>query len=197
MTIEERKAIWREARSPSMKYHHFLGSIPPSVRLTFEPLSYENGMYLYDMFKEDSNPYVDERFKTAEEAEDYLACMLEYACFSQKRAAFDWLIKCQTTNEYIGVFHVHDLSKQVFGGDNLKVTLGYAFSKSFRKKGFANETLQHFSKIIFEKTNKTKLLVYTDKNNKDSIRLMERLSWQRVDEKYVYSEQYAYFELWK
>ena len=197
MPIEERKEIWRTTRNGRVKQYFFLPDVPPSVRLTFEPLSYDNGMKLFDIFGKDDNPFVDERFKTVEEVEDYMACLLEYACFSAKRGAFDWLIKLKATGEYIGVFHLHDLSNQVFGSANRKATIGYAIGEAFRSKGFASETIAHFSDFIFENSIIIKLLVYTDQDNMGSIRLMESLNWQRTDEKYAYSVDYAYFELWK
>ena len=197
MPIEERIKIWREARSPRMKQHFFLPIIPPSVRLAFEPLSYQNGIHLLEIFKNDDNPFVDERFKTVPELEDYLASMLEYAAFSSKRGAFDWLVKCDITGEYIGVCHLHDLSNQVFGSENRKATIGYAIGEKHRGKGFASEMVAHFSDFVFQNSIIIKLLVYTDKANFDSIRLMENLNWLRCDDKYVYSDTYAYFELWK
>jgi RimJ/RimL family protein N-acetyltransferase len=197
MPIEERKKIWQEVRTKSMKQLFFLPEVTPSVRLVFEPLSYQNGMQLFDIFKNDDNQFVDERFKNEEEVEDYLASMLEYACFSTKRAAFDWLIKLETTGEYIGVFHLHDLSNQVFGSENRKASIGYAVGKAFRGHGFATETVAHFSDFIFKNSSIIKLLVYTEHDNLGSIRLMQTLNWQYTDEKYVYSDDYAYFELWK
>lgn len=195
MPIEERIKIWREARSPSMKQRFFFPSIPPSVRLVFEPLSYQNGLKLLEIFKNDENPFVDERFKSKPELVDYLASMLEYAAFSRKRAAFDWLVRCDTTGEYIGICHLHDLSNQVFGNENRKATIGYAIGEKHRGKGFASEMVAHFSNFIFQNSIIIKLLVYTHKDNTDSIRLMEKLNWLRCDEKYVYSDTYAYFEL--
>jgi RimJ/RimL family protein N-acetyltransferase len=197
MPIEERIKLWQSVRTKQMKPHFFLPEVPPSVRLTFEPLSYQNGHALFDIFKNDDNPHIDVRFKTKSEVDDYMASMLEYACFSRKRAAFDWLIRQKDTGAYIGVFHLHDMSTEVFGGANEKATIGYAIGKPFRNQGFASETVAHFSKYIFDNTDKIRLLVYTDKANIGSIKLMESLNWQRTDDKYVYSENYAYFELWK
>ena len=197
MPINERIKLWKEARSPRMQQHFFLPNIPPSVRLEFEPLSYENGMQLFEIFKNDTSPFVDERFKEIEETGDYIACMLEYAQFSSKRAAFDWLIKSEMTGEYIGVFHLHDLSKEVFGGANQKASIGYAIGEAYRGHGFAQETVIHFADFIFANSLITKLLVYTEKQNSDSIRLMKSLNWLQCDEKYVYSETYSFFELWK
>lgn len=197
MPIEERKNLWREARSPQMKQHFFLPNVGPSVRLAFEPLSYENGTQLFEMFKDDDDAFIDERFKSIEETEDYIACMLEYAQFSGKRAAFDWLLKSRETGEYMGVFHLHDLSKEVFGSANKKASVGYAVAKKYRGQGFAREAIQHFTQFLFENSDKSKLLVYTSKKNINSIRLMQSLNWQQNDDKYVYSDEYSYFELLK
>lgn len=197
MPLEERKEIWRETRNGYDKQHFFLPEVPPSVRLTFEPLSYENGMKLLDIFEKEGNPFVDERFKSVEAVEDYMACLLEYARFSRKMTAFDWLIRLKTTGEYIGVFHLHDLSNQVFGSANRKATIGYAIGEAFRGNGFASETITHFSDFIFENSIIIKLLAYTEQANTPSARLMESLNWLQCDDKYVYSETYFYFELWK
>jgi RimJ/RimL family protein N-acetyltransferase len=197
LPFEERQKLWSEARSPQMRQKFLLPNVPPSVRLDFEPLSYENGIKLWSIFKDDTNPFVDERFQTVEETADYVACMLEYAQFSRKRAAFDWLLKSKETGEYIGVFHLHDLSNEVFGGANQKATMGYAIGEKHRSQGFAKEAITHATKFLFENTNKIRLLIYSKKTNTNSIRLMESLNWQRNDAQYVYSEEYAYFEMVK
>ena len=197
MPIEERKKLWRDARSPLMQQHFFLPELPPSVRLVYEPLSYENGLHIFDIFKDDDNDFVDPRFKSIEDTEDYMACMLEYAQFSSKRAAFDWLLKCRETGDYVGIFHLHDLSNAVFGGANQKVSVGYAIGKKYRGKGYARESMTHFPPFLFAHSNKTRLLVYTQKSNLNSIRLMKSLNWQQNDDKYVYSEEFSYFELTK
>ncbi len=197
MQLEESKTLWRQARTKTMQQHFFLPNVIPSVRLAFEPLTYENGLQLYEIFKNDAHPFVDERFKSEAEVADYVACMMEYARFSNKNAAFDWLIKLKSTGEYIGVFHLHDLSNQVFGSANRKATIGYAIGEQFRRQGFACEVITHFSNFLFENSNKIKLLVYTDKENTASICLMQSLNWQQNDDKYVYSDSYTYFELWK
>lgn len=195
--IEESIRFWQEARTKTMQQHFFLSDVRPSVRIEFEPLTYENGMKLFKIFKNDTDSYVDERFKSERETEDYVACMMEYARFSNKNAAFDWLLKLKTTGEYIGVFHLHDLSNQVFGSANRKATIGYAIGEEFRRQGFIQEAITHFSNFLFENSNKIKLLVYTDKENTASVRLMHSLNWQQTDDKYVYSDTYTYFELWK
>lgn len=197
MPLEESKIFWKEARTKSMQQHFFLPDIPPSVRLTFEPLTYENGLQLFDIFKNDPNPFVDERFKIQDEAEDYVSYMMEYTRFSIKNAAFDWLLRLNTTGEYMGVFHLHDLSNQVFGSANRKATIGYAVGEKFRRQGFVREAITHFSTFVFDNSNKIKLLVYTNRENEATIQLMHSLKWQQQDDKYVYSDKYAYFELWK
>lgn len=195
--IEESIKFWQEARTKTMQQHFFLPEVPPSVRIAFEPMTYENGMQLFEIFKNDTHLFVDARFKSESETADYVACMMEYARFSNKNAAFDWLLKSKTTGEYIGVFHLHDLSNQVFGSTNRKATIGYAIGETFRQQGFAHEAITHFSNFLFENSNKIKLLVYTDKENTASVRLMHSLNWQQTDDKYVYSDTYTYFELWK
>ena len=197
MPLEASKTFWKEARTKAMQQHFFLPEIPPSVNLVFEPLNYENGLQLLSLFENDADPFVDERFKSQETVEDYVACMMEYARFSNKNAAFDWLLRSKTTGEYLGVFHLHDLSNQVFGSANRKATIGYAIGEKFRRQGYVREGITYFSNFVFENTNKIKFFVYTDIDNEASIRLMRSLDWQQQDEKYVYSEQYAYFELWK
>ena len=197
MPLEESKVLWKEARTKSMQQHFFLREVPPSVNLVFEPLTYENGLQLFELFKNDADPFVDERFKSQDTVEDYLACMMEYARFSTKNAAFDWLLKSKTADEYIGVFHLHDLSNQVFGSANRKATIGYAIGEQFRRQGFVREAITHFSTFLFDNSNKIKLLVYTDIYNEASIRLIQSLNWREHTDKYVYSDQYAYFELWK
>ena len=197
MLLEERIKNWREARTKQMQQHFFLPPIPPSIRLAYEPLSYENGLQLLSIFKEDTDPFVDERFKSEAEVEEYLAGMMEYMPYSHKNAAFDWLLRLKTTGEYIGVLHLHDLSNQVFGSANRKATIGYAIGERFRRQGFISEAIAHFSAFLFNNSNKIKLLVYTDKANTASVGLMHSLGWQHNDDKYVYSDTYTFFELWK
>ncbi len=197
MLLEESKIFWREARTKTMQQHFFLPELPPSVRLVFEPLTYENGMQLFEIFENDTHPYVDERFKSQAEVADYVACMMEYARYSNTHAAFDWLIKLKATGAYVGVIHLHDLSNQMFGSANRKATMGYAIGEQFRRQGFVKESITHFSNFLFENSNKIKLLVYTDKENTASVALMQSLNWQQTDDKYVYSDTYTYFELWK
>ena len=155
-----------------MAPHFDFTGLLPSARLSYEPMTQSNGRQLYALFRQDPNPFVDERFKEAQSAQEYVDFIVE----SQgkfRHAACDWFIKNER-GQYVGVLHLYELSKET-GAHTCFI--GYALGTPFRKQGIAREAVRHLIQYVFAHTFEVDLImVETRQTNYDSLRLLQHLN---------------------
>jgi len=75
-------------------------NLPDTERLTYEMLDKLNYPEVYEMFKEDNNPFIIEEYKQLDKLERYVDSLLNYAKKSTKRGGCDWLVKHKQTQSH-------------------------------------------------------------------------------------------------
>ena len=81
------------------------------------------------------------------------------------------------TNTFIGyIFHI------ACGDDNKELGIGYAIHSAYQNKGYGTEALSSFIEFIRENTDYVKVCAGTANVNKPSVRMLEKLNFQKVNE---------------
>jgi RimJ/RimL family protein N-acetyltransferase len=172
-----------------MSYFHF-PKLQPSAQLHYERLTMNNFEQLYELFKNDKNPFVLENFKDLEEAKLYTEDRIE-AKTLPKWAGCDWLIKTQPAI-YAGILHLYDLN--IATGSHT-CCIGVTIAEPFRKQGFATEAIQHLLKYTFAHFEHIDTVIaYSKPENSNMARLLQKLNFSPDHEKkFIYSDIYSYF----
>jgi RimJ/RimL family protein N-acetyltransferase len=123
--------------------------IPPASSLTFEKLTLENFEQLYQLFENDSSPFVDKRFKTYEGAKEYAQYLSVCGAYSPKHGGQDWLFKLPN-QEYAGIVHLYDLSLETFAQNHKRAWIGFATKEEFRNQHITSKAVRHFIAYIFK-----------------------------------------------
>lgn len=126
-------------KTPSFIYLN----LPDSERLSFKLVNWRNYKTYLKLFQNDTHEFVDDRFRSLDELEEYAVSVLEYQRFSKKRGGCDWFIFLKNTKTPIGVLHIYDLNWEFMDGVFFPCMIGYALSEKYRNKGFAYEASLH------------------------------------------------------
>ncbi len=170
--------------------------LPPSARLSYQLLTWDNYMCMHEMFERDTNPFVDERFKVSGELRRYVQYQLEYAWYSVHRGGCDWFFFRE--GRPAGVLHLYDLSRSQADDRNRLCTIGFATAGPYRQQGFTREAVNHLLDYLFEGFGMEKVLSYTRRENFAAARLLERLGFENSDALYAAGEKepkYRYYVL--
>jgi RimJ/RimL family protein N-acetyltransferase len=180
-----------------MQTLHNFPSLPDSERLAYEFLTVENSSVLVDLFQQDNNPFIDERFKTLEGARQF-ALESENAKCSAKHGGCDFLIRLKNSQNYIGVLHLFDLSIESFAENDLKATIGFAIASPNYRQYFATEAVKHFIQYIQQSLKKTMILAYTPVENQAANDFLLAINLFPNNEDYIYGNRgLNYYELTK
>lgn len=131
------------------KPHFTFPEIPPAGDIVFEKLTGKNAAHLLDLFKNDDSPFVDERFKDADEAADYARYLTQCGAYSAKYGSADWLFRFKD-GKYIGVLHLYDLSLETFAQNHKRAWIGFATGEEFRRQGITTKIVRHFVQAVFD-----------------------------------------------
>lgn len=170
-------------------------TVQESENLRFTPLTFDNYHHFLELFQNDPSPFVDERFKDAKKLYEYVAHLWIYARYSFKYGATDWLIQ-NKNGEWVGVFHLYELSHENFCYSHRKAFIGFAIAEKFRGNGYAVEAVQHFQNYIFTKLNKLWIVANTKKDNLRCIHFLKKLNYEEKNAFYG-SEKEWYFHLFR
>ncbi len=180
-----------EFQQTNKQLHHF-PLLSSSERLEYELLTIQNSQTFVELFQQDPSLYVDERFKNKEEAEKY-AQESETAKFSAKHGGCDFLIKLKSTETYIGVLHLFDLSTETFADNHLRANIGFAIAAPFRQQYYATEAVKHLIDYVQNTLQKSNILAYTHPENEAANDFLLSLDMTLNVENYIYG--YNYYEL--
>jgi RimJ/RimL family protein N-acetyltransferase len=122
--------------------------IPSTNELMFEKLTEENFQNLYLLFEGDTSPFVDERFKTYQGAEEYTKYLCQYGAILPKHGGQDWLFKWN--NEYAGIVHLYDLCLENFAQNDKRAWIGFATAEKFRNRTISHQAVNYFIQYIFD-----------------------------------------------
>lgn len=117
--------------------------LPPSARLAYELVGWRNFAAYLPLFAADPSPFVDARFQHRAALESYAVGLLTELRCSWKHGAADWLVRRRADGQPLGVLHLYDLSREVFGGQVPHCAVGYALGAPFRRQGYGAEALGH------------------------------------------------------
>jgi RimJ/RimL family protein N-acetyltransferase len=88
---------------------------------------------------------------------------------------FQFVLIERDANILIGDIGIHFLETEP---ENLQVEIGYTLDKEFRGKGYATEAVKTIIDFLIYSLNKHRVIASIDPENKDSIRLVERLGFR-------------------
>lgn len=191
--MNDKIAFYRSMRRPEATPFFDFPILPPSKRLTYVPLEYHNYEVIHTLFQEDDNPFVNKEFKDKNRIGIYVVDLKEFARYSPKKGAYDWLLYEQDTP--IGILHLYDFTQEKIDGKYKRCTIGFAIAKPFRRQGFAAEAIAQGVDYIFQHFKKIeRVLAYTYPHNTASIKLLTKLGFRvnRVD--YLPQGQYTFLE---
>lgn len=110
-------------------------------------------------------------FINRSEAENYLA---DINANFQSKTLFQWGISLITDDKIIGTATLFQLDSK-----NRRAEIGYALNRIFWKKGLVNEALNALLYFAFTELNLHRVEADVDPRNAASIRVLERLGFQR------------------
>lgn len=191
--MQEKIDFYRSMRRPEAVPFFNFPAISPSQRLTYIPLGYENFEVLFDLFKADDNRFVNPEFKDKERIGIYVVGLKEFAKYSPKRGAHDWILYHQEAP--IGVLHLYDFSKEKRDGKHQKCTIGFAIAKPYRRLGFGAEAIAQGINYIFSNFESVNcIMAYTYLDNEASIGILTKLGFLPNTSDYAHHSRYAFFE---
>ncbi|MDP2060467.1 MAG: GNAT family N-acetyltransferase [Flavobacteriaceae bacterium] len=111
---------------------------------------------------------------------------------------FQFVIVEKETKKVVG-----DLGVHFFDSENKQVEIGCTVNKDFQHKGYATEAVKRVIEYLFKELNKHRIITSIDPDNKNSIRMVERIGFRKeahfieslwVNEKWVDDLIYALIE---
>ena len=74
---------------------------------------------------------------------------------------------------------VGDLGIHFFDSENKQAEIGCTLNKDFQNKGYATESVKRVIDFLFKELNKHRIITSIDPENKNSIRLVERIGFRK------------------
>jgi RimJ/RimL family protein N-acetyltransferase len=191
--MQDKIAFYRSMRREEARPFFEFPPLLPSARLRYIPLDYDNYHVLHELFAEEDNPFINLEFKEKEKIGIYVVDLREFAKYSPKRGAFDWLIYYD--DQPIGVLHLFDLSREKTNEKFKRCTIGFSIGKEFRRQGFAFEAIAHQIAYVFEHFKDIeRIIAYTFPNNEASIGVLKKLGFTSNSKDYLSTDRYSFFE---
>lgn len=158
--------------------HFSFPEIPPLNNLVFERLTQQNASALYRLFQNDGSPFVDDRFKSMEGAQEYAKYLDVCGAYTAKHGGGDWLVRF-AEGDYTGILHLYDLSLETFAQNHKRVWIGFATKQEFRRTGLTAQIVRHFVQAIFDYYPAIDFIhAMTDKQNTASANFLRKCGFQ-------------------
>ncbi|MEM6396341.1 MAG: GNAT family N-acetyltransferase [Bacteroidota bacterium] len=122
------------------------------------------------------------------------ASMLNYNRFSPKRGAADWFVLLRSTNEYVGLINLYELSLETFADNHKKCMIGFQTKVIFQNKGYTKEAVLQLMRYAYDQMNRNKIIASTEKDNIPSKQLLLKIGFTKETEKYIYGDSEDFFE---
>jgi len=171
---------------------------PPIIsneKLEFEELSANNYHELVNIFENDTNPFIQEEYKSRDKAEKYYHAYQYFRNLSSNTNHRDWFIKLKKTGEYIGLINLYDLA---FEGEYSKIcSIGYATGEKYRGKGWTKDAVRTLIAYAFEELNLECVTASTLKENIISRSFLHSLGFSINMKDHDDDLDHKYFELRK
>ncbi len=171
---------------------------PPesSANLEYELFNVENAQQLWDMFWEDSDPFISPKFKNPSHFLKYTAYQTTYARKSAEKGGCDYLFK-NKQGVYLGVLHFYDLNTKNYQTAQASCTIGFATVASHRRTGLSTEAVRHLLQFAFEKHQMQTVFAFTEKKNSPAHAFLEKLGFSMTHPDTYKAQKYDYYELTK
>ena len=157
-------------------------SLPPSPRLRFELVDWQNFALYLPLFAAEDSPFVDAQFRSRLALEAYAVALLTNMRYSWKRAGCDWLLR-RADDQPVGVLHLYDLSHEVIGARVPHCSVGYAIAAPFQRQGLAREALTHLLHHAAALFGRTEARALTDAGNLASQRLLRSCGFEVLEDR--------------
>ncbi len=164
-----------------------------SKRFEYVLLDKTNYNQINKMFTDDNNPFTEDFYKNGIELNRYF----EFYNSNIELRGRDWLVQSIENKEYVGVFHLFDLSCETINNRNKRCTIGFAIKPDCRRKYYATEVIIHILRYIFNQLPIEKVLAYTDKKNLAVCNLLKNTGFTFNPDDYMYSDTTHHFEITK
>lgn len=142
-------------------------------RLILRPIALDDKYEIFD-YRSDkvSNKYQGWIPKTIDDVESFIGKISTK--INETETWFQFVITEKETHKIIG-----DLGIHFFDSENKQAEIGCTLNKEFQNKGFATESVKRVIDYLFKELNKHRIIASIDPDNKNSIRLVERIGFRK------------------
>ena len=110
--------------------------------------------------------------KTIDDVEDFIEKTAKQ--IDEPETWFQFVVIEKETQKIVG-----DLGIHFFDSENKQVEIGCTLNKHFQNKGYATESLKRIIDFLFKELNKHRIIASIDPDNKNAIRLVERIGFRK------------------
>ncbi len=142
-------------------------------RLILRPITPDdkNEIFKYRCDKE-TNKYQSWIPETIDDVESFIEKIAKQ--INEPNTWFQFVIVEKQTQKIIG-----DLGIHFFDSENKQVEIGCTLNNDFQNQGYATESIKRVIDYLFKELNKHRIIASIDPDNKNSIRLVERIGFRK------------------
>jgi len=142
-------------------------------RLRLRPITLDDKNEIFDYRSDiETNKYQGWIPKTIGDVETFIGKISKK--INEPDTWFQFAIIEKETQKIVG-----DLGIHFFDSENKQVEIGCTLNKAFQNKGYATESIKKIIDYLFKELNKHRIITSIDPDNKNSIRLVERIGFRK------------------
>lgn len=142
-------------------------------RLIIRPITHDDKNEVFEYRSDtEANKYQGWIPKTIDDVETFIGKISEQ--INEPETWFQFVIIEKETRKIVG-----DLGIHFFDSENQQVEIGCTLNKDFQSKGYATESIKRVIDYLFKELNKHRIITSIDPDNKNSIRLVERIGFRK------------------
>ena len=142
-------------------------------RLILRPVTYDDKIEIFE-YRSDAvtNKYQGWIPKTIDDVESFIEKISKQ--INEPETWFQFVIIEKVTHKIVGDIGIHFL-----GIENKQVEIGCTLNKYFQNHGYATESIKRVIDYLFSELKKHRIIASIDPDNKNSIRLVERIGFRK------------------
>ena len=141
-------------------------------RLIIRPITLDDKNEIFEYRSDtETNKYQGWIPKTIDDVEIFIGKISKQ--INEPETWFQFVIIEKETQKIVG-----DLGIHFFDSKNRQVEIGCTLNKEFQNKGYATESVKRVIDYLFKELNKHRIITSIDPDNKNSIRLVERIGFR-------------------
>lgn len=142
-------------------------------RLIIRPIKIDDKIEIFE-YRSDAktNKYQGWIPKTIDEVETFIGKVSKQ--INEPETWFQFVIIEKETQNIIG-----DLGVHFFDNENKQAEIGCTLNKNIQNKGYATESVKKAIDYLFKDLNKHRIITSIDPDNKNAIRLVERIGFRK------------------